>query len=211
MANYSEVAAMCIDAALAIVLEKESELARMDAVAGDGDHGAGMARGLRAAVAADRSGGNAGQVLVQAGTAFSNAAGGASGALVGMFIMSIGAGLQSDDVDAAMLHAALQNGFNAISKLGKAQVGDKTMLDTLSPFIDALGEAAQAGDAIRTAWEKALPAAEAGMKSTADMVARRGRSSVLGDKSLGTIDPGAASMYYMLTAVGGVLQDNCPA
>ena len=210
MANHSEIAAMAVDAALAIVLERESELARLDAVAGDGDHGAGMARGLRAAAEAERTG-NAGAVLMQAGTAFSNAAGGASGALVGMFIMTIGAGLQgSDEVEASQLHTALENGFNAIGKLGKAQVGDKTMLDTLSPFIAAFGEAAQAGDSVRAAWEKALPAAEGGMKSTAEMVARRGRSSVLGDKSLGTIDPGAASMYYMLTAIGQVLQDNCP-
>jgi dihydroxyacetone kinase len=142
--------------------------------------------------------------------AFNNAAGGASGALVGMFIMSVGMAM-TDPIDAAKVHAALNKGIEAMVKLGKAQVGDKTMLDTLVPFATAYGDAAEQGLSVRAAWEKALPAAEAGMKSTADMIARRGRSSVLKEKSLGTQDPGATSIYHVLTAVGRVLAEHCPS
>ena len=206
MANSSGIiAGHCLDAALAAILEKEQELARLDSVAGDGDHGAGMARGFRAAAAVDREG-SAGDVLARAGAAFSDAAGGASGALVGMFIMMVGNGLQGGTVDAAKLHAALLIGVNAISKLGKAQVGDKTMLDTLVPFVTAFGEAVQQGASIDRAWQESLAAAEDGKESTRDMIARRGRSSVLKERSLGHLDPGAASMAYVLVAVNEVLQ-----
>ncbi len=209
MTDHAAIAARCIDTALAIILEKEPELAQLDSVAGDGDHGAGMARGFRAAAAADRSG-TAGQVLASAGIAFSNAAGGASGALVGMYIMSIGGALQTGEITPSSVHMALNKGVEALMKLGKAQVGDKTMLDTLVPFTTAFGEAVSGGASITSAWKQALSAAQAGMESTKDMVAKRGRSSVLKERSLGTADPGATSMYYVLTAVGAVLSDACP-
>ncbi|NDJ60345.1 MAG: dihydroxyacetone kinase subunit L [Chloroflexi bacterium] len=209
MADNAVIAGQCLDAALTIILEKEPELARLDSVAGDGDHGAGMARGFRAAVTVERAG-TAGQVCMNAGMAFSNAAGGASGALVGTLIMTIGSGLQGEDLDAAKVHAALSSGYEAICKLGKAEVGDKTMLDTLDPFIKAYGEAAAAGASITGAWQQALPAAEAGMESTKDMISKRGRSAALKEKSRGTHDPGATSMYHILVAVGGVLQQECP-
>ncbi|MGQ9888173.1 MAG: dihydroxyacetone kinase subunit DhaL [Aggregatilineales bacterium] len=211
MNNAAATAGACLDAALAIILEKESELARLDAVAGDGDHGAGMARGFRAAVAAaaDRSG-TPGQVLAQAGAAFSNAAGGASGALVGMFIMTVGNNLTSPTPDARAVYNALTAGVAALARLGKAQLGDKTMLDTLMPFVEAYGAAVEAGAGLSAAWQQALPAAAAGRDSTKDMVSKRGRSAVLKEKSLGHLDPGAASMYYVLEAVGGVLAERCP-
>ena len=209
MTNAAATASACLDAALAIILEKESELARLDAVAGDGDHGAGMARGFRAAAAADRSG-TPGQVLAQAGAAFSNAAGGASGALVGMFIMTVGSSLTSPTPDARAVYNALAAGVSALARLGKAQLGDKTMLDTLIPFVEAYGAAVEAGAGLSAAWQQALPAAAAGRDSTKDMVSKRGRSAVLKDKSLGHLDPGAASMYYVLEAVGGVLAEQCP-
>lgn len=208
MAEHPEIAAAALDAVLATILEHEDELGRLDAVAGDGDHGAGMARGFRAAVAADRAG-TAGQIIASAGMAFANTAGGASGALVGMFIMSAGTAL-TDPIDAKVVHSALNKGIEAMVRLGKAQVGEKTMLDTLIPFAAAYGEAAEAGLSVRAAWEKALPAAEAGMKSTAQMIPKRGRSSVLKEKSLGTQDPGATSVYYVLEAVGRVLAEHCP-
>src|SRR5690606_8799661 len=109
------IAGHCLDAALAVILENEQELARLDSVAGDG---------------------------------------GASGALVGMFITMIGSGLQGDDIDAPKLHAALTLAVNSISSMGKCQVGDKTMLDTLAPFVAAFGEAAQQGASIRAAWQQ---------------------------------------------------------
>lgn len=206
--DQSTIAARCIDAALATILEHETELAKLDAVAGDGDHGAGMARGFRAAAAADRAG-TAGQVIARAGMAFSDAAGGASGALVGMYLMTLGGNLQGEVTTAAQVHGALVKAKDALMKLGKAQAGDKTMLDTLIPFTEAFGARASEGATIPVAWAGALDAACAGMEATRDMVATRGRSAVLKERSLGTQDPGATSVYYVLRAVGEVLQREC--
>lgn len=209
MSDQATIAGKCIDAALAIILEKESELAKLDSVAGDGDHGAGMARGFRAAVEAERPD-DAATVIVNAGNAFAAAAGGASGALVGMCIMSIGNGLKGGEIDAKKVHTGLTMGLQAIKNLGKSDLGDKTMIDTLQPFTEAYGEAAEAGDNIVAAWKKALPAGEAGMKSTAEMSAKRGRSAVLKERSVGTQDPGATSIFYVLEAVGKILEEECP-
>ena len=200
-----EVAGKCLDAALAIIAEKEDELHKLDAVAGDGDHGAGMLRGFTAAAQVDHDG-TAGDVLMKAGAAFSNAAGGASGALVGMFIMTLGKGLKVDEINAAAVHTALANALAALKKLGKSDVGDKTMIDTIAPFVDAYGKAAADGASIAAAWAAALPAADAGRASTVDMVAKRGRSAPLKEKSRGTADPGATSMYYVFVEVGKVLE-----
>lgn len=190
--------------ALATIEEMEQELGRLDAAAGDGDHGAGMVRGLRAAVAAIAdSTGSARSTFTQGGVAFQNAAGGASGALVGAWLIAIGAGLPEDDaeVDAAALAAALAEALATLQRLGQAEPGDKTMVDTLAHFSAALTEAAAGAD-IPQAWASALPAGEAGMLATTDMVSRRGRASRLGERSRGTQDAGATSIYYVLRAFG---------
>ena len=196
---------------LALITTKEDELGQLDAAAGDGDHGAGMMRGLRAANGALANVGDdvpAGALLMQAGSAFSDAAGGASGALYGMFFMTVGKSLGAGPFDSgpamtATLCAALDAGMVAICKVGKSKPGDKTMLDSLAPFIQALDEAST--HELATAWAMALPAAEAGAKATAEMIAAKGRSSKLGERSLGHPDPGATSMFYLLTAVGEAL------
>jgi dihydroxyacetone kinase len=205
------VTALCLQRILARIEATEQELGRLDAAAGDGDHGAGMVRGFRAAVAAipdGEAGKSAGSLLVRAGGAFSDAAGGASGALVGMFILTIGQHLGDGPHDSTAVHLALQAGLNMIRQMGQAEVGDKTMVDTLDPFVSALGDAAARGDSLSTAWAGALPVAERGAQSTADMVARRGRSARLGERSLGHVDPGAVSMLYVLQAVGDVLAES---
>lgn len=197
-----------ISSSLALITAKEDELGRLDAAAGDGDHGAGMMRGLRAANEAVAKVGDdvpAGMLLMQAGSAFSDAAGGASGALYGMFIMAIGKTLGAGPFDTAAVHSALEAGMAAIMKLGKSKPGDKTMLDALAPFITVLGESTN--QSLTDAWSAALPAAEAGAKATAEMVAAKGRSSKLGERSLGHPDPGATSMVYILKAVGQSLNN----
>ncbi len=212
MKSQATIATHCIEAALAAILEHEDELAHLDSVAGDGDHGAGMARGFRAAVERARTAsgsGTAGAVISNAGTEFSRAAGGASGALVGMYVMMIGSNLSGDNMSSETVHHALRQGLASVASLGKAQLGDKTMLDTLIPFTRAFGEAAAAGTPLAQAWQSALPAARMGMESTKDMIASRGRSAVLKERSLGTQDPGATSMYYVLEAVGRVLAEEC--
>lgn len=208
--ELSESGAVALDAlerAFGALQDAEQELGRLDAAAGDGDHGAGMVRGMGAAVEAARAGGgSAGQVLVRAGMAFSGAAGGASGALYGAWISAIGQSLGDDEKpDAAAVHQALVSSLAALGDLGKAEPGDKTMIDTLDPFVRSFGEAAGEGASPGEVWQQALPAAERGADSTADMISTRGRASKLGERSRGHKDPGAVSMLYVLRAAGDAL------
>lgn len=205
----SEVAGTVVRRWLALALETiaahEDELGRLDAAAGDGDHGATMVRGLRAAnAAADAVTGSAGDLLMTAGAAFADAAGGASGALIGALLTTTGRTLGSGPYDAAALVKALQAGLTMVMRLGKAQPGDKTLIDALAPFVAAL--AAQPPDAtLAAAWRAALPSAVAGADATREMVAKRGRAAKLGERSLGHPDPGAVSIVYLLRATGAVL------
>ncbi|MEJ7763105.1 MAG: dihydroxyacetone kinase subunit DhaL, partial [Thermomicrobiales bacterium] len=199
----------CLGEAARVIEAAEAELGRLDAAVGDGDHGAGMARGFRAAVAAVREDtGGAGASLVRAGTAFGDAAGGASGALVGACLVAIGTALPDDDaIDAAAVAGALRSGLETLGRRGQAAAGDKTMLDTLDPFVTAFAASAGSGAGITAAWGASLPAAGAGMRSTADMISRRGRSARLGERGRGHVDAGATSMYYVLRAVGDALAE----
>lgn len=204
-----EVAATVVRRWLALALESitahEEELGRLDAAAGDGDHGATMVRGLRAAHAAvDATAESAGDLLMSAGVAFADAAGGASGALVGALLTTTGRTLDNGPYDRAAVTSALQAGLTMVMRLGKAQPGDKTLIDALGPFVDAL--AVQPADStLAEAWRAALPFAVAGADATRAMVARRGRAARLGARSLGHPDPGARSMTYLLQAASAVL------
>jgi dihydroxyacetone kinase len=203
--KFGECARSALRQALTTIEEMESELGRLDAAAGDGDHGAGMVRGLRAAVEAlEGFDGTARESFRRGGIAFQNAAGGASGALVGAWLMAIGTALPDRDeaVDAAAMALALEQALSTLQRLGQAQPGDKTMVDTLAPFCAALTDTASRGLGITDAWAEALPAGAAGMLSTIDMVSRRGRASRLGERSRGVQDAGATSIYHVLHAFG---------
>jgi dihydroxyacetone kinase phosphoprotein-dependent L subunit len=196
------VVARGLDAGLAALVEHQDELGRLDAVAGDGDHGTGMVRGMRAAVAAG-SGDTPGAVLRAAGAAFMDAAGGASGALLGTALQTAGRSLADagEVPGAADVAAALADGLSALQRLGGAQPGDKTMVDTLQPFIAAFTAAAEEGASVADAWRTSLGAARRGAESTRDLVSRRGRASRVGSRSAGSPDPGAMSVLYALEAV----------
>jgi dihydroxyacetone kinase len=203
--EFGKRARAALRQALATIEEIESELGRLDAAAGDGDHGASMVRGLRAAVEAiEGFDGTARQTFRRGGIAFQNAAGGASGALVGSWLIAIGTGLPDRDeaVDAAAVALALDQALAILQRLGQAEPGDKTVVDTLAPFCAALNDAAARGLGISDAWAAALPAGAAGMLSTVDMVSRRGRASRLGERSRGVQDAGATSIYQVLHAFG---------
>lgn len=195
------------------VQRDEPELARLDAVAGDGDHGAGMVRGLRAAAdAAARTSGGAGPVLVAAGAAFADRAGGASGALWGVLLDRLGTELaaRSGAADsladcAAAVAAGLRSAVAEMMRLGRSAPGDKTLLDALVPFADALAERVAAGDRLAAAWAAALPAARAGADGTAQMITRRGRAAALGEKGRGVPDPGAVSLTWCLEEAAAAL------
>jgi dihydroxyacetone kinase len=201
------VARDAIRAMTEVVLANEKYLGQIDAVAGDGDHGVGMARGSRAALAAsEKSAGGVGSVFAAAGDAFGDKAGGTSGILWGIFLSAIGASLgNSEAVSSSRLRQAMRRGADTIQKVGKAELGDKTLLDALMPFLDDLDRRTAAGEPLAQAWASAAETAVAAAEATADLVARIGRARPLGERSVGTPDPGATSMALILTAVGTVL------
>lgn len=197
-----------LTAALRSIEENEAELGRLDAVAADGDHGLGMTRGMRAAVAAARrEPDTVSGALLAAGTAFADAAGGASGALYGVLLAETGAGLRgvdAGDITTAMLADAVDGAVRAFCELGKAELGDKTMLDAIEPFRATLRE--QSGSEVVQAWRKAAGAAVVAAQETAHLRPAKGRAARLAQRSEGHSDPGAVSFSLLVTAVGEELE-----
>ncbi|WP_320780858.1 dihydroxyacetone kinase family protein [Streptomyces sp. CRN 30] len=186
------------------------ELGRIDAVAGDGDHGIGMQRGStaarRAAVAAHDLGAGAGTVLIRAADAWADKAGGTSGALWGTILRAIGTALGDQDKPTADSVAhGVSEASAGVRRLGGAEVGDKTMVDVLVPFADTLAELVAAGTPLTDSWDRAANAAEAAAVATADLLPRKGRARPHAEKSLGTPDAGAHSLALITRAVHGVL------
>lgn len=201
-----ELALRCLMAIQEALRGAEAELGRLDSVAGDGDHGSGMVRGIEAAVRAAETAApgvtpDDESLLERAGSAFLDAAGGSSGALYGTLCRVLGAELRRGAGPASAVAAGLQ----AIMDLGGAKPGDKTMVDTLAPFVEVLLEAHDRGGGLAASLPVAQRAAQDGAASTAAMVPRRGRASRLGDRSVGSVDPGAESMLMIIEAVAGVL------
>lgn len=195
----------------AVVVEHEDELGRIDAIAGDGDHGSGMVRGLRAArSAAEATGGGAETVLAAAASAFGDRAGGTSGVLWSLFLRTIGESVgDAGPVDAARLARAVRRGAAAMKDFGGAELGDKTMLDALYPFADALDANLAAGATLAAAWAAAAGTAVEAAAATARLVPKIGRARPLAERSVGSPDAGATSMGLILTAVGDVLVRHC--
>jgi dihydroxyacetone kinase len=187
-------------------------LGRLDAVAGDGDHGIGMQRGVAAAVqaaaeAVDAEAG-AGSTLVAAGDAWAHRAGGTSGALWGAALRTVGSEL-GDELcpDGPGLAAAVRRGADTIARMGKAAVGDKTMLDAIVPFADELARGVEDGASVLDAWTEAARVATRSAEETADLLPRAGRARTHLEKSRGTPDPGAVSFALAVTAVAQALAE----
>ncbi|MGP5482550.1 dihydroxyacetone kinase family protein [Brachybacterium alimentarium] len=190
-----------------LLVELEPELGRMDAVAGDGDHGQGMVLGIRAAHAtaqrAAENGAGARTVLVQAGASWSADAGGTSGALWGAALTSLGSAFSDDTaVDDEQLLTGLVQAVEAVERLGRAKPGDKTMVDAAVPFRESLAEAQGSGSSAADAVAAAAETATAAAEDTADIAATMGRARNHGDKSVGTPDPGAISFSKIVTLLG---------
>ncbi|GAB3604526.1 dihydroxyacetone kinase family protein [Microbacterium aureliae] len=186
------------------------ELGRLDAIAGDGDHGIGMQRGVRAAAAAAdaavEAGAGAGTVLTRAGDAWADRAGGTSGALWGTALRTVGELIGDEHRPAADAVArAVDAAREAIQAYGKAQVGDKTLVDALVPFAQTLTARVAAGDRLAAAWNVAAEESAAAATATAELLPRMGRARPHMEKSLGTPDPGAISLARAMTAAGLVL------
>jgi dihydroxyacetone kinase len=192
--------------------ELEKHLGDLDAVAADGDHGTTMTRGMDAAVdAADRAGPDAAAVLAAAGMAFADAAGGASGALWGSGLTTVGSRLGAAGTDrpgAGYLAGAFEAAQESVIRLGGSVPGDKTLVDALDAFVREFRAAADGGADTADAWRAAASAARAAAEATAGMRARRGRAARLADRSVGTLDPGAVSLSESLAAAGSVLRSS---
>ncbi|NKX51752.1 DAK2 domain-containing protein, partial [Arthrobacter deserti] len=204
-----------LEAVKAVLDENAAELGRLDSVAGDGDHGIGMQRGATAAAAAGREalagGAGAGTLLQLAGDAWADRAGGTSGALWGMALRTIGARVGDDSPpDAVSVSAGIAEAGQKIMQFGKASLGDKTLLDVLLPFSDALSEHVGAGFSLRAAWERAAEVARRSADATAQMLPKMGRARPLAEKSHGTPDPGAVSMALVARTVARQLNEREP-
>lgn len=183
----------------------KDELTRLDSEIGDADHGSNMARGLDAVVAKlDPVPATASDLFKTVGMTLVSSVGGASGPLYGTLFLRMGPPLAGDgEADAAELGAALRAGVEGVVARGKAELGDKTMIDALSPALDAWAAAAADGPA--AAARAAADAAARGRDATEPLVARKGRASYLGERSAGHIDPGATSATLLLEALRDTL------
>lgn len=185
------------------------DLGRLDAVAGDGDHGIGMRRGADAALAAATearlAGAGASTTLRRAADAWSDRAGGTSGILWGIILGSVAAALADHGTpSAADIAAGVAAGTRQVIAHGGAQVGDKTLVDALVPFSTELSHRTAAGTGLAVSWTRAAELASQAAADTADLVPRRGRARPHAEKSLGTPDPGAYSLALIVTALAGV-------
>ncbi|BBF99280.1 MULTISPECIES: dihydroxyacetone kinase family protein [Pseudonocardia] len=193
------------------IREHENELGRIDAVAGDGDHGRGMLKGITAATARIADLGpevGGGWLLQQAGQAWAERAGGTSGVLWGAALEAFGRHLgdTAESYPAGVVAAGVREFASTIEQLGGAQPGDKTLLDALLPFTDELERRVAAGEELAPAWSAAGQSATTGARDTAELRPRIGRARPLAEKSVGTPDAGATSMALIVTAVGRVLE-----
>lgn len=187
-----------------VIEDNKDYLTQLDAEIGDADHGVNMNRGFKKVMTqlpgvVDKDIGN---ILKTTGMALISSVGGAGGPLYGTLFMRAGMAVDgkhelTDDDMAALLEAAL----NGVVQRGKAEPGDKTMVDALTPAVDAFKDANDAGDDTETALNKMVDAAEEGMEATIPMVAKKGRASYLGERSAGHQDPGATSSYLILKAL----------
>ncbi|CDP85786.1 MULTISPECIES: dihydroxyacetone kinase family protein [Mycolicibacterium] len=212
-AAAAQLVAEGISAIAAQMVAAEAELGRIDAVAGDGDHGRGMVKGTGAACAAADSavseGGGPEAVLTAAGEAWAAKAGGTSGVLWGAALAAAGRRLGNHGTPGDRdVTAALQAGHDTLTSLGGARPGDKTMLDALVPFVTALTSAVERGTDWRTAWLAAAEIAEKAAADTAELRPRVGRARPLAERSVGTPDAGAISLAMCIHTVADLIEEH---
>lgn len=200
------VATRALETALAAIHAAEKALADADAVAGDGDHGRGMVRGLEAAVAGAReaadAGAGLGSTVARAGDAWGEHAGGTSGVLWGAALRALGARLGDEaEPSPTDLAEAGQAFVDAIRTLGRVSIGDKSMLDAMAPAADAFAAAVASGASPAGALDEAATVAEAAAKATAALTPKVGRARPLAERSIGHPDPGALSFATILRAL----------
>ncbi|WP_205327282.1 dihydroxyacetone kinase family protein [Glycomyces sp. YM15] len=201
-----------LDAMAEAIDAAADELGRLDSVAGDGDHGIGMRRGVNAgrdaARAAIAAGAGAGTALTRCADAWSARAGGTSGAIWAAMLRELGGSLGDDTAPTRTdVAAGCSRARDAVMAFGKARVGDKTMVDAIVPFAETLNAAVADGRPLADAWSHAARAAQTAADRTADLAASLGRARSHGERSIGTPDPGAISFALLTRTVHTVLAE----
>lgn len=195
-----------------VLVEAEEELGRIDAFAGDGDHGQGMRRGSTAAKdAADRAvkaGAGAASVLAVAGDAWADRAGGTSGALWGLLLRSWSAELSDNgNIDDGAVVRGGRRALDSVTTLGRAKPGDKTLVDAFVPFVETLESEFASGKTLADAWNKAAETAKVAADATAPLAPKLGRARPLAEKSIGHPDAGAISLALVAETIGKKLKN----
>jgi dihydroxyacetone kinase-like protein len=188
----------------AVIAEHRQELVALDRAIGDADHGTNMDRGMQKALEKLEAteGDDIGALLKVVGMALVSSVGGAAGPLYGTLFLQMGAATGGrTELDLDGWTAALEAGVKGVQKRGKAEPGDKTMLDALLPAVAALESGGELADALRHSAE----AAAEGMRQTIPLEARKGRASYLGPRSVGHQDPGATSSHLLIESAASAL------
>jgi dihydroxyacetone kinase-like protein len=203
MGCRTEGVAAALRAGAEVVAAHRDELVELDRAIGDGDHGENLQRGFQTFVVAmtrtmpEHPGG----LLKLLATTLISTVGGAAGPLYGTACLRAATSLgDAAEVSPEQAVAALKAALGGVVARGKAELGDKTMVDALSPAVDAAGEALADGADVAAVLAAAADAAEKGAESTVPLVARKGRASYLGERSAGHLDPGARSTSLLLRA-----------
>ncbi|MCC9620715.1 dihydroxyacetone kinase subunit L [Thalassospira sp. MA62] len=186
-----------------VISEKHVYLTELDTAIGDADHGNNMDRGFKAVITqlkTDET--DIGAILKTVAMSLISKVGGAAGPLYGtMFLQASNVTKGKTELAAGDLSQLFKAAISGIEMRGKAKAGEKTILDTLIPAVDAYDAAIEAGDEIPAALDKMAEAAENGMKATIPLIATKGRASYLGERSKDHQDPGATSCFFMIKAL----------
>jgi len=190
--------------------ENREYLTQLDAAIGDADHGANMDRGFQAVIKKkpEMLDKDIGTIFKTVGMTLLSTVGGAGGPLYSTVFLQ--AGMKTTGKMEMSLQdwiTALEAGIEGVKMRGKAELGDKTMVDSLFPALNALKQAEEKGNGIGDALERSARAAEEGMKATIPLVARKGRASYLGERSANHQDPGATSSYLLLRTAADQWRD----
>ena len=191
--------------------ENRQYLTKLDSEIGDGDHGTNMHRGFQA-VLESLDGGDASSpadVLKAVSMALISKVGGAAGPLYGTaFLRASTALADKEEVSPEDAAAALEAALGGVKQRGRAEVGDKTMIDALQPAVAAAKEAAASADSVAEVFRAAAEAAKKGADSTEPLTAKRGRASYMGQRAEGHRDPGATSTQLLLEAATRALEES---
>jgi phosphoenolpyruvate---glycerone phosphotransferase subunit DhaL len=207
--SYEDVLAW-LKAYASTIAENKEHLTRLDSAIGDADHGINIDRGMQAALAkldgVDAT--DVGALLKTVGMTLVSTVGGAGGPLYGTLFLQMGTATAGKaELEPEDWRAALEAGLAGVQMRGKAEAGDKTMVDALIPGKDGFAQALSEGADFAAALRRSATAAEEGMRATVPLVARKGRASYLGERSAGHQDPGATSSYLLLKVAADTWAD----